>query len=228
MKTRRHHCVGVNWSDLLLHQMDKPWFRQHKEWQASAYKYILRREQIRAVETLVHTDQTWKDEASEVQRLSSEDVLQLAHNTSDSASLRKVLFDSEVLPHVRKSLKHVVKVMSKVSGTDSERHKFHAWFESLRVYHGTGVLFWTLNPRDTESALTIRYMADGLWKHEIIPLDADDLVVHQSFERIRARSPTALYDMITEDTVAACECFHLTVKMTSELLFLSPSNRYQF
>ena len=190
MKTRRHYCVGVAWTNLLLHQMDKPWFRQHKEWQASAYKYILRREQIRAVETLVHTDQTWMHEASALQRLSSEDLLQLASTTSDSVSLRRVLHKSQIVPHVRNALKHVVKVMGKVSGSDSERHKFHAWFESLRVYHGTGVLFWTLNPRDTESALTIRYMADGLWKHEIIPLDADDLVVHESFERIRAKSPT--------------------------------------
>ena len=103
--------------------------------------YLLGREQIRAVSVLVHTDQTWNHEASDMQRLSSEDVLQLAHHTFDSASLRMVLNDSEVLRHVRNSPKQVVRVWGKVSGSDSERHKFHVGFEASRVYHGIGVFF---------------------------------------------------------------------------------------
>ena len=46
-----------------------------------------------------------------------------------------------VLPHVRNSLKHVARVLSRVSGTDRERPRFHSWFEALRDYHGTAELF---------------------------------------------------------------------------------------
>ena len=216
---REGRVVGIDWSDLLLNQVDKPWFRNHKEWQATAYKYFFRRAQIRQVQLLVKTNQVFKDEVESLLRLRSSDFLDLALKSTDSDTLRKLMRDSTVVQHVRRAMYQVVKVMRSVPGSDSERHKFQSWFEALRIYAGCGVVFWTLNPRDTNSPLTVRFMADGLWKQERIRLDVDELLVHESLEGIRKRSPTALYDMISADTVAACKCFHLTVRLTMEILF---------
>ena len=54
---------------------------------------------------------------------------------------------------------------------------------------------------------------------EKIPLDADELVVHSVLEGVRRKSPTALYDMISSDTVAADKCFHTTIRLTMTKLF---------
>ena len=69
--------------------------------------------------------------------------------------------------------------MKSVEGTDSERAQFQTKFQSLRFYHGPAMLFWTLSPRDSESPLTIRYMAHDVWKHHRVPLDIDELAVHE-------------------------------------------------
>ena len=193
--------------------------KRHQEFQAVAFKYFVRQDQIKEVSTLVNTNQEFQDEASEVMRLHSEDLKELAAGVTSSTKLREALQKSNVAKHVRKAMYHVTTVMRKVEGTDGARHKFHKYFESLRIFHGSGVLFFTLNPRDVDSALTVRYMAEGLWKHDTIRLDLDEMAVHTQFEGIRSKSPTALHDMISEDTVAACECFHLTVRLViAELL----------
>ena len=46
------------------------------------------------------------------------------------------------------------------NGTDIERRKFHKYFESLRMVFGTGVLSFTLNPKDKDSALTLSFITE--------------------------------------------------------------------
>ena len=115
---------------------------------------------------------------------------------------------------MRSSVCHVQAVVKSVEGTVSERAQFQSKLQSLRFYHGPAMLFWTLNPRDSESPLTIRFMADGVWKHHRVPLDIDELAVHVSLNDIRKTDPRALHEMIPDDPVAACECYHTTVRMT--------------
>ena len=224
-RTRKGSVTGVAWSDLLLNQVDKPWFRGHKEWQAASYKCFVRRDQIRAVQLIVETDEAFGRDMTALLKLQSRDLMDLAIKTPGAAALQKLVYDGAVPAHVRQCMYHVVRVTRSVQGTDSERQKFHAWFEALRINKGCAVLFFTLNPRDTDSALTVRYMAAGLWRHKVIPLDADELDVHASFRDVRQGSPSALYDMISTDAVAANTCFHETVRLTLRVLFnMCPSS----
>ena len=50
---RVHARYGVDWSDLLLKQTDKPWFRSHKERIASSFLYFVHRDQIRKCESRI-------------------------------------------------------------------------------------------------------------------------------------------------------------------------------
>ena len=45
---------GVDWTEILLQQVDKPWFRSHKEWLAATFKFFLRREQIRNCDAMIN------------------------------------------------------------------------------------------------------------------------------------------------------------------------------
>jgi hypothetical protein len=222
-----HPLIGVNWSDHLLNQVDKPWFRAHKEWQAAAFKYFQRRNQIRECEAMISHNKKFAADAELMHRLHANDILALAHEASDSATLRTLIANSETAAHIRTCMYHVHTVMKKVMGTDSERATFQSYFQALRFYHGPGMLFWTLNPRDSNNPLTIRYMAEGSWKHHKVPLDIDDLQVHMSLEGIRKENPVALQEMILEDPVAASKCFHKTVHMTLEFLFNSTGPVYK-
>ena len=206
-RDRIHPMFGVQWSDHLLNQVDKPWFRTHKEWQAATFKYFQRRNQIRECEAMITHNAKFAADAELMHRLHADDILSLAHQASDSATLRTLISNSDTAAHIRTSMYHVHTVMKKVMGTDSERATFQTYFQALRFYHGPGMLFWTLNPRDSNNPLTIRYMAEGCWKHHIVPLDVDDLQVHMSLDGIRKENPVALHEMILEDPVAASKCF---------------------
>ncbi len=60
-----------------------------------------------------------------------------------------------------------------------------------------------------------------------MPLDIDELAVHASLNEIRKTDPRALHEMILDDPVAACECFHTTVRMTLQYLFNSTGHIFK-
>ena len=61
---RVHPTFGVEWTTVLLDQMDKPWLRCHQEWLATAMLYFIRLEQIRKTETfIVHSSKLQTDAA---------------------------------------------------------------------------------------------------------------------------------------------------------------------
>ena len=216
-KTRVHKMWGTAWSELLMNQADKPWFRLHTEWMATTYKVFLRRDQIRAAELVIHTNQQFKDDASEIASVRPEGLFQLAEECTDAEQLKHALHHSKALPNVKRAVHHVVKAMS-VQGTDSERQKFLKWFQSLRIALGTGVIFFTLKPRDTDSALTLSFLAEGVFKHEKVSLDLDEMALHASLQHLRDSNPRTLHDIVQRDPVAANKCFHWTVRMTFDIL----------
>ena len=123
-----------------MHQVDKPWFRLSAEWMATSYKYFLRRDQIKAAELVIHGDQSFKDEASYVVKVTPEQLFDIGVNCTDADQMKKALHSSSTLPHVKRALHHVVKVLKKVRGTDSERSRFLKWFQSFRIAHGAGII----------------------------------------------------------------------------------------
>ena len=70
--------------------------------------------------------------------------------------------------------------------------------------------FVTLNPRDTDSALTLSFLVDGVFKHEKVSLDLDEMALHAALDGVRQKSATAWHDIVQQDPVAANKCFHLT------------------
>ena len=90
------------------------------------------------------------------------DLEALARQASDATGLKSLLQNDDLRDAVRSSMYHVQAVMKSVEGTDSEGAQIQSKFQSLCFYHGPAMLFWILSPRDSESPLTIRFMADGV------------------------------------------------------------------
>ena len=184
----------------------------------------MRRDQIHNCESRIQQNAKFHADAAVTHRLHAHDLSVLIGQASDAATLRSLINNNEVTEHVRSCMCHVQSVIQSVMATDSERNKIQSNFQALRYYHCPAMLFWTLDPRDSNCPLTIRYMADGLWKHHKVPLDVDELSVHSSLDDIRKQDSHALHDMILDDPVAASICFHTTVRMTLEY-FLIPRSQ---
>ena len=109
--------------------------------------YFIRLEQIRKTETFIVHSAKLQADAAVFHRLHAHDLLELSLKASDSATLRSLINDDSVAQHVRSAMYHVNTVMKSVMGTDAEKHKFQSYFQALRFYHGTAMVFWTLNPQ---------------------------------------------------------------------------------
>ncbi len=81
----------------------------------------------------------------------------------------------------------------------------------MRIAHGTG-------PRDMDSALTLSFLVDGVFKHEKVSLDLDEMALHATLDGVRQKSATALHDIVQQDPVTANNCFHQTVRLTFSIL----------
>ena len=85
--TRKHRFQGREYSGHLFELFDKPWFREHKELNASFYKFFVRRDQMNAVGIEIKTNQKFKNDAETIHHLHSTDLKALAAKASDSAML---------------------------------------------------------------------------------------------------------------------------------------------
>ena len=59
---------------------------------------------------------------------------------------------------------------------------------------------------------------DGVFEHEKISLDLNEMALHAALNGVRQKSATALHDIVQQDPVAANKCFHLTVRLTFSIL----------
>ena len=87
-QSRVHGTFGVDWTRLLLSQMDKPWLRCHEEWLAATMLYFIRLDQIRQTEALVNHSSKLHADVAVFHRLHAHDLNLLSSQASDSATLR--------------------------------------------------------------------------------------------------------------------------------------------
>ena len=101
---RVHPHIGVDWTALLLDQIDKPWLRCHYEFLATTMLYFIRLDQIKATEALVNHSSKLHADAAIFHRLHAHDLTQLAAQASDAATLRSLLNDDKVAQHIRSAM----------------------------------------------------------------------------------------------------------------------------
>ena len=65
-----------------------------------------------------------------------------------------------------------------------------------RLAQSTGIVFFTVNPTDRDSALSLSIITQGVWKHEHNSLDLDDLAMHAAMQRVRFTDPTPSDDRL--------------------------------
>ena len=101
---RVHRFQGRQFSGHLLEMVDKPWFGEHQELNASLFKFLVRRDQMKPVGIEPKTNKKLHSDAATIHHLHSTDLAALAAKASDSAMLKSILHDDSVIASVRTSL----------------------------------------------------------------------------------------------------------------------------
>ena len=107
----------------------------------------------------------------------------------------------------------------RVRGSEAQRQTVHFKFRAMRIWHGCSSLFFTLNPHDIRSPLTLTLINAEHFHAERFSLDLDDAATEAYLTELLKDNPRRLHEMAAQDPLAATRCFHYTVKLVVEELF---------
>ena len=92
-------------------------------------------------------------------------------------------------------------------------------FFALRLWSGCSSLFFTLNPHDIRSPLTISMIHEDTRLKREFSLDFTDAEVEEYMKDLLADNPRRLHELVANNPLAATRTFHWTVKLVIRTLF---------
>ena len=212
------------WAKCLLTRADFTGWRMNLEFVASLYNILLRRSQMRAVHYVVvkQPSLTASDQAA-LSSIAAKDFVAEALTSGDCDSLKKLLHRKGLSDKLRGVVHAMELAFRHVRGSDSEKLAMRKRFVAMRVWNGFSSLFFTINPHDIRSPITVA-LTDH--KHflerchvERFSLELGDDAKEKYFERLLGVHPRMLHEIAVQDPSAATRCFHATVRLTVRTLF---------
>ena len=216
---RPTHLSSVRWVKTLLTRADFSLWRQDVEFIASAYNVFLRREQLFAVEASMHHVSFSELEKKELSGLTATGLVATALASGDVDSVRKALRKKDLEKPIDTALRKMQVIQRDVRGSEAEKDKILPKFFSLRLWSGCSSLFFTLNPHDIRSALTITLLQNDARFEKKFSLDWSDGDTKAYIEHFLRDNPRRLHAAVASNPLAATRCFHWTVKLVIRTLF---------
>ena len=151
---RRTPLPSWRWAKCLLTRADFALWRLDVEFVASLYNVFLRRDQIWAVEasmkgTLSHAN------VAEIQKVTASGLVAHALSSGDVNSVRSLLKQKNLHGPLKQTFQRMQIIQRSVRGSEAEKDSIMPKFFGLRLWSGCSSLFFTLNPHDIRSPLTL-------------------------------------------------------------------------
>ena len=216
---RRTHVPTYRWAKCLITRADFREWRMDFEFVACLYNILLRRSQLRAVQMTMKNIVFSPADAEALQQTTSQDLMAHALASGDCDSVRQVLRRKQLEPKLRKTFEYMQIAQRKVRGSEAERDTLHFKFRAMRIWHGCSSLFFTLNPHDIRSPLTLTLLNSEHFHSERFSLDLPDDATEDYLKTLLGDNPRRLHEMAAQDPVAATKCFHYTVRLVLDALF---------
>ena len=216
---RRTHVPEQRWVKALLTRADCREWRMDFEFVACAYNVLLRRSQIRAVQMTMRSVAFSKAHANALQETTASDLVAHALASGDCNSVAELLRHKGLDEKLRTTFQFMQMAQRKVRGSEAQRSSVRYKFRALRLWQGCSSLFFTLNPHDIRSPLTIVLSNREHFQTKTFSLDLPDSATEQFLTELLGESPRKLHEMAAQDPLAATKCFHYTVRLTIEALF---------
>ena len=95
-----------------------------------------------------------------------------------------------------------------VRGSEAERDNIRPKFLALRLWSGCSSLFFTLNPHDIRSPITLLLLQDDYRFEKRFSLDLSDSEAAEYATQFLHQDPRRLHALVVSDPMAATRCFH--------------------
>ena len=110
-------------------------------------------------------------------------------------------------------------IQRRVRGSEGARDTILHRFTALRLWNGCSSLFFTLNPHDIRSPISMLLLVKGETYSKAFSLDMPDAETEAFLAEFLRENPRRLHEMVAGDQLAATRCFHWTVRLVLETLF---------
>jgi len=110
-------------------------------------------------------------------------------------------------------------IQRSVRGSEAEKDNLLPRFFALRLWSGCSSLFFTLNPHDIKSPLTISLLQNDMQFEKQFSLDWGDAETEAYIATVLKDNPRRLHEAVASNPLAATRCFHWTVKLVLRTLF---------
>ena len=240
------HCrptriPDFKWAKCLLQRADFIGWRTNLEFVASLYNVLLRRAQLRAVHLVVVQKSLLTSQDQEMlASVTAKDFITEALHSGECESLRKFLYRSGLREKLQKTAHMMDLAFRHVRGSESEKLTMRKRFVAMRVWNGFSSLFFTLNPHDIRSPMTLVLVTPEHFHMEPFSLDFNDADTEAYLARLLGQHPRRLHEIVAlmcKLEAFLCEtCFfgayrallsHVSVRLGQTTAWTSKSRVYQ-
>ena len=216
---RPTRLASWRWAKTLLSRADFPLWRQDVEFVASVYNVQLRREQVHAVEMGIKSTSFTVQQKSDMDGLTAQNLVANAIASGDVNSVRDVLKKKNLDKAVQVALQKMQVIQRNVRGSEAEKDNLLPKFFGLRLWSGCSSLFFTLNPHDIRSPITMSLLQDDIRFEKEFSLDLPDADTDEFIKEFIRENPRRLHQAVAANPLAATRCFHWTLKLVIRTLF---------
>ena len=150
------------WAKTLLTRANSSLWRQDVEFVASLYNVHLRRDQIHAVEACSRSHSFTPTQKADLAGLTATGLVAHALASGDVESVRGALKRKGLDKSIDTALRKMQIIQRNVRGSEAEKDNLLPRFFALRLWSGCSSLFFTLNPHDIKSPLTLSLLQNVL------------------------------------------------------------------
>ena len=194
---RRAWLVDFKWAKCLLTRADFAGWRTNLEFVASLYNVLLRRAQMRAVHLVVVKQPVLSNAEQQVlSNVSAKDFVAEALRSGECESLRKLLRRQGLDGKLQNVVRSMEVAFRHVRGSEAEKLTMRKRFTAMRIWNGFSALFFTLNPHDIRSPVTLALVNEAHSHIEPFSLDFDDEATEAYLERLLGENPRILHEMV--------------------------------
>ena len=206
-----------DWVECLLERADVKLWRLDVEFVATLYNIFLRRDQMQAVEA--YCQKLHKDRAKDIGQLTAAGLVAKALASGDVDSVRQALRDKNLDVPIKRAMRSMQIVQNNVRGSEAERDNIRSHFVALRLWSGCSSLFFTLNPHDIRSPLTVLLLQEDFETEKRFSLDLSDEEAKTYLDEYLIENPRRLHGLVNRDPLVATRVFHWTVRLVISELF---------
>ena len=123
-------------------------------------------------------------------------------------SIQEALRRKNLYKPVEVALQKMQIIQRNVRGSEAEKDNLIPKFFALRLWSGCSSLFFTLNPHDIRSPITVCLLQNDIRFDREFSLDVSDAETEEFLKEFTRETPRRLHEAVTANPLAATRCFH--------------------